>query len=108
MADLYVKRGDTAPPILVVLTDARDTPVDLTGATVRFKMRLASGGTLKVDAEATVLDAARGAVRYAWASADTDTAGDYVAEFQATFGDGTVESFPNSGNLTVSVTADLP
>jgi hypothetical protein len=38
---------------------------------------------------------------------DTDTAGTYWAEFEVTFGDGRVETYPNRGYLTVNIEPDL-
>jgi len=60
---------------------------DLTGKTVKLKMRLETGSTLKVDAAAVVVSAPAGTVRYDWAAADVDMAdvpaGTAVAEYVA-------------------------
>jgi hypothetical protein len=103
---LTLKRGDTRPLVDITLTDG-DAPVDLTAATsVQFHMAL-EPNTLKVDAPMTVVDAAAGHVRYAWAAADTDTAGSYSVEAEVAWNDGTVQTFPPSGYLTVTITEDL-
>ena len=47
------------------------------------------------------------AVRYDWAVGDTAVPGDYWADFEVTWGDGTVTTFPNSGYLEVRVVAEL-
>ena len=60
-----------------------------------------------VDAAATIVTAAAGLVRYSWNSGDTDTAGSYQAEFEMTYGDGSIETFPNSSNIQIDIMADL-
>jgi hypothetical protein len=61
-------------------------PVDLTGATVTFSMRPVGTSTLKVTAQpVTVVGSPlAGNVRYDWAAADVDTAGQYLAWFTVT------------------------
>ena len=107
-SDWYWKRHDTAPPIQGQLTYlSTGQPPDLTGATVQFVMTAKSGTTPKVNAAATVVSALSGTVQYPPIAADTDTAGDFVAEFQVTFPDGSVETFPNPAYIAITITADL-
>tara|TARA_R110000824_G_scaffold36239_3_gene112770 strand:+ start:122 stop:442 length:321 start_codon:yes stop_codon:yes gene_type:complete len=101
-----IKQHDTSPEIEAVLSNAAGTPIDLNGASVRFHMRRA-GGPVVVDAAATIVTAAAGLVRYSWNSGDTDTAGSYQAEFEMTYGDGSIETFPNSSNIQIDIMADL-
>ncbi len=70
-------------PFALVQPDS--TPLDLTGATVRFKDRPIAGGTLKINAIYTVTDAANGKCKYTFVAADTDTAGTFQAELEATY-----------------------
>jgi hypothetical protein len=106
MADaFYLKRNDTKEPIEATLSDQAG-PVDLTGATVKFHMRSMSG-TVKVGAPATVVDAPNGVVRYAWAAADVDEAGKFLAEWEVTFADEKVQTFPNDGYTAVVITEDI-
>lgn len=63
-------------------------PFDLTGSTVRFRMRLIGSATLKVDALAVIVSAPAGTVRYDWAAADVDTPGIYLAWWQVTLASG--------------------
>lgn len=96
----YIKQNDTKPSITAqLLSDG--SAVDLTGATVKFHM----GST--IDAAATITDAATGNVRYDWASGDTATAGTYNAEFEVTFSDGKIETFPNDEYLLIVITEEV-
>ena len=96
----YIKQGDTKPSLSAqLLSDG--SAVDLTGATVKFHM-----GTI-IDATATIVDAATGNVRYDWVTADTETAGLFRAEFEVTFSDGTVETFPNDGYLLINIIEEV-
>lgn len=110
MAELhYLKTGNLEPPLAAVLRLADGQPIDLSGATVRLLMRLASGASsAKVDAECIVVDAEAGHVQYSWVSADTDTAGLFDAEFEVTLPGGRKLSVPNDGQqIRVQITDDL-
>lgn len=102
MADFYIKRNDTSPGLEYTLSPA----TVLTGATVRFHM-FASNGVEKVDAAATIEDAVNGIVRYGWVAADVDTLGTFNAEFEVTFADGTITTYPNTKHLVILITPDL-
>jgi hypothetical protein len=61
-------------------------------------------GTVIIDAEAaTIENAASGVVRYAFTAADTATQGEFVANFRVVYGDGTIETFPNSADINISI-----
>lgn len=106
LTDFYVKQHDTREPVTAICQDANGTAVNLTGATAKFFMK-SSGGASKVNASATITDYTNGVVSYQWVAADTDTAGDYTAEFQITFGDARILTFPNSAEFNVHIRADL-
>jgi hypothetical protein len=82
-------------PSLVDTITSGGVPVDLTGATVRFRMRDEASTTVKTDAAATITNATGGQVRYDWAAPDVDTAGDYVAWWQITFPSAKTQDTPN-------------
>lgn len=112
MADtIEFKRGDTVPVTATLYADdAETTPLDLTNATaVTFHMAIQAlePGTPKVEAACTITDAVNGRVSYAPAAGDTDTAGTYLAEFEVTWNDGTVQTLPRKGYLTIDITEDL-
>jgi hypothetical protein len=107
LSDFTIKKGDRLPVIEATLTDNDDNPADLTGASVRFIMRAPGATSPKVSATATVVDAAAGRVKYAWAGADVDTAGNYEAEWEVTFSGTLKETFPNDRTISVEVLSDL-
>lgn len=110
MADYTMKRNDTLPKVTATL-QTNGSNYNLTGATVKFIMRATGAGAPKVDAAATVTNAANGAVEYAWIAADTDTEGDFNAEFEVTTSGGDVITFPNGHDgtdyFTVEIVTDL-
>ena len=101
----YIKQNDTSPALRYALIPT----VNLTGASVVFNMRPRGSTTVKVSRQtATVVaPATSGIVEYSWAAADTDTMGDYEAEFEITYSDATVETFPNASYIAVKVTDDI-
>jgi hypothetical protein len=101
-----IKQNDTSPSLQATLKDASLSPVDLTGATVMFHMK-SIDGTVKVDQQMTITDDTGGVVRYDWQSGDTDTVGTYYVEFEVTYADASIETFPNNGNKVVSVVKEL-
>jgi hypothetical protein len=101
-----IKQNDTSPSLQALLKDADRNPIDLVGAEVRFHMK-AVGGSIKVDAPMTIVDVAGGVIQYDWASGDTDTVGTYYVEFEVTYSDSSVETFPNTGSAVVNVIREL-
>jgi hypothetical protein len=105
MVDIYIKQGDTAPIVEAVLLDANQLPVDLSGATVVFRMASRPGVAPIVDETATIVDAGAGRVSYAWAAGDTDEPGTYLAEFVVTSSE--QQTFPNMRYLVVEIKPNL-
>jgi hypothetical protein len=106
MADYTIKAGDAGSVIEAVLKE-NAAEVDLTGASVRFLMSDAQYGASKVNAPATIVTAAAGAVAYDWQPGDLDTAGGFLAEFEVTFADGSIATFPSAGYVEIRVIGDL-
>lgn len=103
----YIKQNDTSPTMLATLQNASGSAIDLTGATVRFYMRPVGSTNTTVNALATVVTAASGIVRYSWIAANTATIGSYQAEFQVTYADAAVETFPNDSYISVEIIDDI-
>lgn len=76
--------GNRNPSITETILNDDGTAHDLTGQTVKFRMRAVGSATLKVDTAATVVSAAAGTVRYDWAALDVDTAGQYLVWWEVT------------------------
>ena len=102
----YIKQNDTSPSMLANLQDADGNAINLTGANVQVHIKNVDG-TLKVDRPAIIPDPIIGRVRVNWQTGDTDTVGTYYVEFEATYNDGAIETFPNNGNLVMVVVGEL-
>ena len=104
----YIKQNDTASFLTRDLKDAFGAPVNVTGAAVKFSMRVKPAGTVKVDDEdAVIVTAGTGRVRYEWTAANTNTADEYEGEFQVTYANGKIQTFPNDGHIPIVVTDDI-
>lgn len=106
-AAVAFKVGDRRPALEGLLKHADGTAVNLAGATVKFLMRPRHGTTPKVDAAATVIDAAAGQVRYEWAAADLDTVGHFEGEWEVDFGSSVKQTFPGAGFIQIAVGAGV-
>lgn len=106
--DFDIKSGATGPDLLVTLMDG-DLPLNLTGATVTFRMRPIEGGPLTINhAPATVVaPATEGQVSYQWQAADTALPGIYEGEFVVTFLSGQTQVFPKDSYVMIEVEASL-
>lgn len=93
MSHLVRYVGNRSPSITDTITSG-GVAVDLTGSTVKFRMRAVGSTTLKVDSAATIVTPAAGTVRYDPAAVDVDTAGDYLGWWQVTLPGGNVQDTP--------------
>jgi len=108
-----IKSGDTSPSIAYVPILQADQI--LTGATVVFSAvgdnglltidkQAASIAMIDVDGEGTMEEG----FKYDWKTADTLTMGLLKkGEFQVTFADGSIETFPNVGYIDLTMTEEL-
>ena len=114
MTTYYAKRGDDGSITPeTVLQDGDGNAVNINGGTVRFLMRAPGAATAKVSEDAENLqegdgsDGSKGKVGYIWQEADLDTPGFYRAEYEVTFSDNSVQTFPVSEYISVWVRPDL-
>jgi hypothetical protein len=107
MTTVEAKRGD----IGVLFTDTpAAVDVDFTDvATALFLMKDKRGVVTLVSGDATTSNEATGScdIRYVTQDGDLDVAGLYRQEWELTFGDGSVLTFPSRGWNEVIVTEDL-
>lgn len=110
-AEAWIKQNDTSPSISHVLSYSDATKPNLTGATVRFKWKpAAAGGAMKQGiCVITGNPAVDATVRYDWGSAsDTAVAGAHLGEYEVTYANGRVETFPNEKPyIEFEITDDL-
>lgn len=101
-----IKQSDTSPSLQATLQDANGNPINISYSTVRIHMKQV-GGSVVIDQPMTIVDEEVGIVRYDWQSGDTDTPGTYYVEFEVTYQDLSVETFPNNTNETVLIIPQL-
>lgn len=85
--------GNRSPSLTDTIT-ANNVAFNLTGSTVRFRMRAENSATLKVDQPATIVVAAAGTVQYDWAGNDVNTPGRYQAWWSVTLPSGLMQDSP--------------
>jgi hypothetical protein len=102
-ATIPLVEGDTLPVLYLNLKDSNSAAVgqsldesdpntwqaiDLTGATVRLKIREVGSTTIKTTITGSVTDAVNGRVAFQWNSQALDAAGVYEAEIEMQNGSG--------------------
>jgi hypothetical protein len=105
IADFHIKKGDLFPAIRQKLKRDDGSAIDLTGASVNFRMR-EPGQAIKVNAAATIIDIPTGDVSYQWAGTDTDTEALYDGEWVISRG-GSLETVPANGYVKIAVGKSL-
>lgn len=107
MPDFIMKRNDTSPAIEIQLLDNSGSAVPTNGATVRFHMKRSIDDVVVIDELATIVDDATGIHRYEWIIEDTAVSGLYYAEWEVTFADSKIETFPNDRHQSISIVDDI-
>jgi hypothetical protein len=102
---VQLKRNDTKDTISYKVTNKDGSVVNLTGATVRFVM--GKGKNLITNSNATIVNAVSGDVSYTLTDSDTLAAGTFNAEFEVTFSDGKVKTYPSNGYILVNIQANV-
>lgn len=103
MSEETFVQGDTAPDITATLYESDGTtPLDLTGATVRFQMRKANDLDFTVDAAATIdIDPTTGKVSYRWGANDLAVPGEYIGQWRVTYVDARIQTTAVPNEITV-------
>lgn len=111
--DFYIKTNDTSPHLEATLVDGDDVGIDLTNATVRFRMRAQAADSLSIDSRATIVTASEGLVRYSWSESETSEPGYFLGEFGVDFDGATGDAFnadetyPNDGYISIRISETL-
>jgi hypothetical protein len=90
---LILWKDNLAPSVGYTVTIAGQ-PVNLTGATVKFRMRQIGSQAYVVDTDVVVTDAANGVVRWDPVSADVDESNQYLGWFQVTYSNTKTQDTP--------------
>ena len=104
---IYLVQGDTLPQLKITIRDQNMAApgqtldqedqttwakVDLTGATVRMKVREVGGTTIKDTLIGTLTDAVNGEVVFLFDSDTLDTSGTFEAEIEYTATNGSIQT----------------
>jgi BppU N-terminal domain len=118
--------GDTRPRLIFTLKDKDGDVIDISSATILFKMKPLGETALKAEVACTILSGLKdeedgtidytppydvagvgGRIRVDWSSADLDTAGRYEAEIEITYGDGTKQTVYDKISITIRGDMDV-
>ncbi|MER2047313.1 MAG: hypothetical protein ABTA23_03710 [Solibacillus sp.] len=97
---IAIKQGDTRHAVRATLKTLEGVPIDLSGTTIIFKMSNRHVGTF-IEREAVY--ETDGKVHFIFQGGETENAGMYDAEFEVTYADGRIETFPHSGKIQVYI-----
>lgn len=104
---LNLVTGDTLPELTFTLKDSQDAasgkvldtedsstwaPINVTGATVRLRIRELGSSTVKSTLTCTVIDGADGKVATNFPTGTLDTAGTFEGELEITFSSGGIQT----------------
>src|SRR4051812_9076051 len=113
--DYFIAQGDHGEPFRDVLKDDAGQPVDINGATVKLTVTSVGGGTPIINAAAAVndqvgdgSDGSKGKVHRVWQAGETAVDGLHLGRWTVTFGDGSVQTFPNGGYILIEISATAP
>jgi hypothetical protein len=109
-----IKRGALSPPYRVILRQADKTPIDLSGCTAKFVMRLRGADDPTVEAPMTILQTGDaltginvGMAQYQWVLGDTDVSGIYDVEAEVVDPGGNPIRVPNDSYLELQILGNL-
>jgi len=101
-----IKQNDTSPAIRALLNDANGNSINLIGAAVRFHMKDEWGDVI-INNNAVLEDDENGIVRYDWLEGDLNVTGICYGEFEVTYEDESIETFPNDGYIKIKVIGEI-
>lgn len=102
--EFTIRQNDTSEALSAVLNDSVNTVFSLAGCVIVFSMRSFITGLVKISrASVTIVNPTTRTVKYIWAAGDTSIAGEFYGEFEVTFTDGKVLTFPNGVNAGIFI-----
>lgn len=104
MQRFVIKRNDTSPQLRAQLVRQG---ASLVGASVVFNMATTAGVSVIARAVAQIVDGPGMVVGFTFSGAQTADAGEYFAEFEVTYADGAIETFPGEKYILVTIPQDL-
>jgi len=107
VADITVYKGDYGYDLQFTITDVDGDPINLTGATITFRVAAYDDSELLVNGSCVIVVAADGTCVYTTASGDFDDADDYEAELRIVYGGATPRRFTIQ-NMNLKVEEILP
>jgi len=108
-ATFKIKRHARRPYLRLLVKDSDGNPFDFTGAlSAKFQMKNSDGTMVITDGAGEIESpATSGVLRYEWEPGDTDTAGDYYAEFDVSYAASDNLTLPIDGDLLVKIKEDV-
>jgi len=102
---ITIYQGNLSPAISDVLTNEDGSVVNLTGASLTFKMRRVDTGAIIASHAATIVDATAGKWSYQWQAGDTAIPGEFKAWLTVTPSGGSAQDTPE---FDVAILAHSP
>ena len=109
MSVYKIKKGTAIPSLRAVIKDSAGTPINLTGTTVTFRMRLASGpaGVYAVNrVMAFTTNGSDGSVEIFFTALETAVVGSYMGEFVINWA-GSLQIVPNDDYAQIAIVETL-
>ena len=89
------------------LKDGNEQVVEVTGESVKFHMAKLNFNSEITNATATETNGSVGTVNYYWSGGETASIGTMRCEFEVPFPTELVETYPNSGFISIQITDDI-
>lgn len=103
--NFIIKRNDVGYQLNYQLTNDDGSFPDLTGASVQFNV--GDNVSLIISNPAIIVTPSSADVSYTFTNKDTLVSGNYIAEFQVTFPNGNILTYPRSGYIVVNIQANV-
>ena len=100
-----IKKGASGPPFQGHCKEPDGTYPNLTGATIKFRLRHENGTLLVNDAAMTVVDLPTAEVKFDWntATPESTPAGRCRGEVEVVFSSGKKQVYPSRGHIEVFI-----